>query len=598
MIAKATMILVAAVAVSPAAADEHLSPLALAASKDGRIVYVAAATAPKLLAVDLAAGKVVRQYPLPADATGAAVSPDGRTVYATCGLGEGQLLAFDEQGAKRWAKPAGHSPMAPTSSPDGKTVYVCDRFNNRVLAISIADANAAPRALAVSREPVAAAITSDGRKLVVANHLPAGAATATSSAVVSIIDTTTGKSAEVALPDGSTSLRGLCVSGDGAYAAVTHILARHHLPTTQLDRGWMNTNALSVIDLAGGTLVNTVLLDDLDRGAANPWGIAWSADGKQICVAHAGTHELSVIDAPAMLAKLAEAAKAGPARQAEVRNDLAFLAGIRRRVAIMGVGPRGLVFAGSKIVAAEYFSDTLAVLEPVATGAKAASIALGSQSKESPQRRGERLFNDAMGCFQNWQSCATCHPDVRADALNWDLLNDGYGNPKNTRSLLLTHQVAPVMISGVRAKSADAVRAGIRHIQMTGMDEDAVAALEAYLRSLAPVPSPRLVGGKLSESAARGEKLFESTGCASCHSGALGTDSQPHDIGLTDAKGPTKFYTTKLTEVWRTAPYLFDGRAATMTDVLTKFNPNDKHGATSKLSKQQLDDLTEYVLSR
>ena len=28
-------------------------------------------------------------------------------------------------------------------------------------------------------------------------------------------------------------------------------------------------------------------------------------------------------------------------------------------------------------------------------------------------------------------SCATCHPDGRSDGLNWDLLNDGIGNPKN-----------------------------------------------------------------------------------------------------------------------------------------------------------------------
>ncbi|MCE5279187.1 MAG: c-type cytochrome [Planctomycetaceae bacterium] len=593
------MLLSCVLAAAPAgAADEPLSPLALAAGTDGRMVYVAAATAPKLLAVDLAAGKVVLQYPLPAAATGVALSADGKTIYATCGLGEGQLVAFDERGAQRWAKPAGHSPTAPVCSPDGKTVYVCDRFNNRVLTISC-DGAAAPRPLAASREPVAVVITPDGRKLIVANHLPAGPAIgAAAAAVVCVIDIATGKSVEVALPDGSTGLRGVCLSPDGAYAAVTHILARHHLPTTQLDRGWMNTNALSVIETASASLLNTVLLDDLDRGAANPWGVAWSADGKQICVSHAGTNEFSVIDAPAMLAKLAEAAKAGPARSAEVRNDLAFLAGIRRRVALKGVGPRGVVFAGANAIAAEYFTDTLAVLDPSRPGAKAVSVAVGPAPKESPPRRGERLFNDALSCFQNWQSCASCHPDVRADALNWDLLNDGYGNAKNTRSLLLTHQAAPVMISGVRAKSADAVRAGIRHIQMSGMDEAAAADIEAYLRSLAPVPSPRLVGGKLSESALRGEKLFESAGCAACHSGALGTDEKPHDIGLTDAKGPTKFYTTKLTEVWRTAPYLFDGRAATMTDVLTKFNPNDKHGITSKLTKQQLDDLAEYVLSR
>ena len=46
-----------------------------------------------------------------------------------------------------------------------------------------------------------------------------------------------------------------------------------------------------------------------------------------------------------------------------------------------------------------------------------------------------------------------------------------------------------------------------------------------------------------------------------------------------------------------TAPYLNDGRAATMKDVLTTFNENDKHGKTSDFSEEQLAQLAEYVLS-
>jgi cytochrome c peroxidase len=47
----------------------------------------------------------------------------------------------------------------------------------------------------------------------------------------------------------------------------------------------------------------------------------------------------------------------------------------------------------------------------------------------------ERLFHDATIGHQSWQSCASCHPDGRAGGLNWDLLNDGIGNPKNTKSV-------------------------------------------------------------------------------------------------------------------------------------------------------------------
>ncbi len=46
-----------------------------------------------------------------------------------------------------------------------------------------------------------------------------------------------------------------------------------------------------------------------------------------------------------------------------------------------------------------------------------------------------------------------------------------------------------------------------------------------------------------------------------------------------------------------TTPYLYDGRALTMEEVLTVANPNDTHGETSKLSPEEIKDLAEYVLS-
>jgi cytochrome c peroxidase len=79
----------------------------------------------------------------------------------------------------------------------------------------------------------------------------------------------------------------------------------------------------------------------------------------------------------------------------------------------------------------------------------------------------------------------------------------------------------------------------------------------------------------------------------------LFTDLRPYDIGTaapTD-QGMREFYTPTLVEVWRTAPYLHDGSAANMRDVLTTHNRNNRHGSTSRLSEQELNDLLEYVLS-
>jgi cytochrome c peroxidase len=154
------------------------------------------------------------------------------------------------------------------------------------------------------------------------------------------------------------------------------------------------------------------------------------------------------------------------------------------------------------------------------------------------------------------------------------------------------------MSLGIRDTAEVAVRSGFKHIQFAACPDRDAVDIDAYLESLTPVPSPHLVRGKLSDAAQRGRKVFDTAGCASCHGGALFTGLQAFDLGL--GKGMDtgkKFMTSTLVEIWRTAPYLHDGRAATMMDVLTKHNPADGHGKTTALSKEQLADLVEYVLS-
>jgi len=57
------------------------------------------------------------------------------------------------------------------------------------------------------------------------------------------------------------------------------------------------------------------------------------------------------------------------------------------------------------------------------------------------------------------------------------------------------------------------------------------------------------------------------------------------------------FDTPTLVECWRTAPYLHDGSAATMKNVLTERSRHDRHGHTSHLTTGELDDLAAFVLS-
>ena len=586
---------------------QYLSPSLIVAGPGGKALFIVEETAKKVAVFDIAANRVIHEYPFADPVTGLALSSDGNRLCVTTAAPQGDVYMLEVKSKKQiFHLPVGHTPNAPVFSPDGRRLYVCNRFNNNIAVLDLASRKVSAR-IPVPREPIAAAVTPDGNTLYVANHLPAGPADgAYSSAVVSVVDLEQKKlEKNLQLPNGSTSLKGMAISPDGKYVYLTHILARYQLPTTQLERGWMNTNALSVIDTGQKKLINTVLLDNVDLGAANPWGVTCTDDGNYICVTQAGSHELSVIDRAKLHEKLDKAAKGelktGVSLSAEdVPNDLAFLVGFRRRIKLTGVGPRGIVTIGSKAYIAEYFTDTLGIVDfNPDIRPRPKSIPLGAKVAVNKVRQGERLFHDADICFQKWQSCSSCHPDGRADALNWDLMNDDIGNPKNTKSMLLAHQTPPAMISGVRGAAEDAVRAGVRYIQFAVLPEEEAEAIDEYLKSLKPIPSPYLIQGAFSPASRRGERVFRQADCASCHSGDLYTDLKQYNVGTgRDREKDIKFDTPTLIEAWRTAPFLLDGRAATIKEVLTKYNPEDKHGKTSTLSKQQIDDLEQFVLSR
>jgi cytochrome c peroxidase len=155
------------------------------------------------------------------------------------------------------------------------------------------------------------------------------------------------------------------------------------------------------------------------------------------------------------------------------------------------------------------------------------------------------------------------------------------------------------MVSGVRDTAETAVRAGIRFIQFAVASEDRATAIDAYLTALAPVPSPWLRKGRLSPAAERGRAVFDRAKCSTCHPPPLFTDLQPYNVGVgTGPESGKALDTPTLVEVWRTAPYLYDGRSATMVDVLTRDNPADKHGVTSGLKPDEIADLAEFILSQ
>ena len=70
----------------------------------------------------------------------------------------------------------------------------------------------------------------------------------------------------------------------------------------------------------------------------------------------------------------------------------------------------------------------------------------------------------------------------------------------------------------------------------------------------------------------------------------FGTGKVPETMG-------PEFDTPSLRELWLTPPYLHDGRAAALRDVLTSFNAQGRHGDTAGLSEAELIALEAFLLS-
>jgi YVTN family beta-propeller protein len=154
----------------------YLSPIALAATKDGGRLFVACATAERVLRFDTASRTVSGSISLPAAPLGLALSADGTRLFVTCAAPESHVCIVGTESLKVLGRmPAGHTAMASTLSPDGKTLYVCNRFDNDVSLLDLGSIAQKGR-MAVQREPVSAALTSDGKLLLVANQLHKGRA--------------------------------------------------------------------------------------------------------------------------------------------------------------------------------------------------------------------------------------------------------------------------------------------------------------------------------------------------------------------------------------------------------------------------------------
>jgi cytochrome c peroxidase len=152
------------------------------------------------------------------------------------------------------------------------------------------------------------------------------------------------------------------------------------------------------------------------------------------------------------------------------------------------------------------------------------------------------------------------------------------------------------MITGIRESAEKAVRNGILHTLQTRQPETLAVDMDDYLKQLTPVESPYLKIYKKKDPKQKGKKLFDQAGCIQCHVGKYLTDQTLYDVGTADGDDKGRpFDTPTLHEIWRTAPYLYDGRAVTLREVFTIYNTENRHGATKNLSNDDLEALILYI---
>ncbi|HYE21777.1 MAG TPA: YncE family protein [Tepidisphaeraceae bacterium] len=328
---------------------------------------------------------------------------------------------------------------------------------------------------------------------------------------------------------------------------------------------------------------------------ANPWEVAVSPDGKRFFVIFAGTNDMYACDV--------------------LDDDYREI--VHRKTEVLGNNPRAVRFSpdGKTL----YIYDALdfnVVAYDAATVRKLTLIPVTANPLPADVLQGKRLFYSALQpmASRRWIACSSCHPDGETDGRTWQ-------NPEGLRDtpalgfMAWTH---PIHWSADRDEVQDfeyTIRGnlmqgrGLVRGRMNkelgdpnkGLSKD-LDALSAYSNTHKLPLSAHAKQG-LSDAAKRGKDLFFSaaTACATCHAGPFYTDGKPHDVGTgkddPSEKMPPAYDTPTLLGLYKTAPYLHHGKAATLADVLTTRNVGDRHGKTSQLSPAQVNDLVEFLMA-
>lgn len=547
---------------APALAGNR-APYHLVFSSDGRRAYVTEWAEGSVVVIDALAGRVVAHRATGGRApTGLAITSDGSTLVVT-NSGDGSVALIDLRGGAGppMRLPLLGMPFDGALSLDGATAYVAVSQLDRVAVLDL-HVHRWVGSIPVGGRPRALAITPDGTTLVCANM----------SGSVSVIDPAQRREvARVRIP--AVNLRGIAVSADGRHAYVTGQRAQNERPTETAVGIW--SNQLFGMSLGGARprVDENLWLDMAGEGVADPDAVVLGRDGLAY-LSFSGSHAVGALR-PDGAVELA--ARGTPE-----------------------AGPRGLALTpdGRQLWVANHLGNSLAVLD-ARTLATVRTIPLGRASHVDPSLYGRYLFESAFLAKGGQFSCNSCHPDGRSDGISWKFVHvkDGV-EERNARSLLGNlAATAPFRWSGHDPDLPTFVRSEVTGLlQGPPLADRELKAMVRFLSSLPLPPNPyRGPGGALTLAAARGRALFQGKAdCGDCHAGPqLGGTGRRAWVGTT--RPDLLLDVPHLAGVYDSAPYLHDGRAATLEEVFTQYDPEGHHGRAHALSTEELHDLIEFV---
>ncbi len=593
--------------------SDYYSPFNMAVSKNGDRLYVVAQEGNELLVVDTRNRKVLNKIPVGKYPHSVVLDDAGNKGYVSNQWSDNVSVIDLEASKVIDTLSTGNGPAGLSLSANGKYLYVVNSFSSDISVIDLNTGEERNRFTA-GNNPTGARLSPDGKSLFVTSRraiiAPYGEPVNTE---LTIVDESIQRIRERRNIESAYMMENIAFTPPGDLAFITMIRPKNLVPSIQVEQGWMMTYGIVIIEQKENGRVIQLLLDEPNAYYSDPFDIVITPDGKKAFVSHSGVNTISVIDIDSIRSLIAESS---PEMLSTFSNHLGISSHFVLKRIKTGADPKGLQLSpdGKLLYVAEQLEDRIAVINTESLETVNA-IDLGGPRRITVARQGRRLFNNSGHTFQNQFDCYTCHPDMHEDGLVYNMASKDMGrNLTNTQSLRDIRDTPPYKWNGKNQTvyKQDGMRFSTVLTRTEQFSYDDLDALTAYILTGIHYP-PNLQfnpNGELTESELRGKEIFERTKdnlgnvipennrCITCHTPPYYTNLKLASVGTLAASDDSiKFDTPHLNNIFASPPYLHDGRAATLEEIWTKYGKEDKHGQANDMTKNQLNDLVDYLKS-